>query len=135
MTRALSTGLLALLLVTCTPTEPCACPPKITLAVIYGAVTRAAGGPVAGATVVVEVYAGRCGARGLRRTSIGPGGTQTDAQGRYGVQVMSDLGDPQPACATAEATTATQRVLGAPTPVDLRIRFPLDSARIDIALP
>jgi hypothetical protein len=135
MIRVLSAGLLVLVLAMCTPTEPCACPPPVTLAVIHGIVSGAGGGPVAAAPVEVDVYAGMCGAPNARRTTIGQTATQTDAQGRYGIQVMADIGDPQTACATAEVLTGAGRVAGAPTPVALRQAFPLDSARIDIVVP
>jgi hypothetical protein len=119
----------------CTPTEPCACPPPVTLAVIHGIVSGAGGGPVAATPVEVEVYAGACGAPNARPTAIRQTPARTDAQGRYGTQVLSDIGDPQTACATAEVLTGARRVAGAPTPVALRRAFPLDSARIDIVVP
>ena len=55
MTRLrLWTAVVALLL-SCTPTEPCACPPALTRALVYGWVRTSAGAPSPSAFVRVDV--------------------------------------------------------------------------------
>jgi hypothetical protein len=135
MRSLMLTALLTVLLTVCTPTEPCACSPATTAAVVVGRVTAAGGAPAAGVRVEAEVYDRACGETPAYPTNVGQRGAVTDVEGHYRVQVRSLLGAPQVACAAAAAIVGADTIRGPQAGVGLRRGPPLDSARVDIVLP
>jgi hypothetical protein len=135
MRNLLLTAILTVALTVCAPTEPCACSPPPTQAVVFGRVTDAGGGPAAGVRVEAEVYDRACGTTPAYPTNVGQRGTVTDAEGRYRIPVLSMIGTPRLACAEAAVIRGADTVRGPQTDVALRRSPPLDSARVDIALP
>jgi hypothetical protein len=88
-------GAVALLLA-CTPTEPCACPPARTTLLVYGEVRTASGGPAASA-VVRYLLAQPAGATSTANpcefdpatSDAEPAEVRADAAGRFRSQVYS----------------------------------------------
>jgi hypothetical protein len=134
MHRHLLAACLLVVLTVCTPTEPCACPPGTTLAVVYGRVATPDGVAVANARVEVELFPGSCGSGpDVRGSNIGQRFVNSGTNGQYRVEARS-VHAPGPACATARVVAGADTVRGTTAPVALRARPPLDSARVDITL-
>ena len=100
------------LLLACTPTEPCACPPARTSVVLYGDVRTADGAPAAGAALqyVLARPNGGSNAGGLcvfdpARNDADPPGASADADGRFRTQLFSVFG-PGTRCLRVTASTA-----------------------------
>jgi hypothetical protein len=96
--RYLTRGALGVaLLLSCTPTEPCACPPARTSLVLYGEVRTADGAPAAGATLqyLIARPNGAAGGNGslcqfdAATNDADPAGASSDAAGRFRTQVFS----------------------------------------------
>lgn len=135
MRRLMLAPLLALVFVVCTPTEPCGCTPATTQALVLGRITTAVGAPAAGLRVEAEVYDRGCGEAGAYPTNIGQRAAVTDGDGRYRIAARSFVGEQPMACATVAVIRGADTVQGGSTNVALRRGPPLDSARVDIALP
>ena len=108
------------LLLACVPTEPCACPPARTSAILYGEVRTADGAPVAGAALQWDL------ARPAYATEGGvlcefdainndgdPSGTTADAAGRFRTRIYSPY-SPATRClrVTASAVAGSASVDG-----------------------
>jgi len=132
--RIFPLSLIAFLAVCSTPGEPCACPPATTQAIIYGRVTRAdPRDQLAGIRVETVLFQGACSSVVTRPT--GQGVAFTNDAGIYHLEVRSFLGTAQPACAETAADLGADTVGGPRVTLVLRGSKPLDSARVDIALP
>ena len=99
--RYLTRGALGIaLLLSCTPTEPCACPPARTSFILYGEVRTADGVPAAGAALqyLLARPSGTTEDPGLLcqfDAAIGdaePAGASADATGRFRTRVFSAFG-------------------------------------------
>ena len=103
----------------CTPTEPCACPPARTSVILYGEVRTADGLPAAGAALqyVLSVPAPAAGGKLCEvdptRNDAEPTAASADAAGRFRTQIFSGFG-PATRCVhvTASAAAGSARVEG-----------------------
>lgn len=122
----------AVLVGSCIPTMPCACPPARTHAVVHGTVRTAAGAPAPGARVTPTIHHAACGGEHPETD----GWASADAAGRYRAHVHSVSG-PRTACVrlSARASGAADSTL-----VDVQVPFgpervPPDSVHVDLTLP
>jgi hypothetical protein len=106
------------LLLACTPTEPCACPPARTSVILYGEVRTADGAAAAGAALeyVLALPAGGPEGRDLceldpAASDAEPTGARADVSGRFRTQIFS-LFAPATRClrVTASAAIGSARV-------------------------
>ena len=133
----LTTVAVAALLLCCTPTEPCACPPALGHGVVYGVVTRAAGEPAAGAVVRVEAFHRGC-ADSLGSMLVDRPTAPVDGSGRYRYAMRSMVPSDTACLRLAALDTAGAREdssVIAGIRMRLRSRAPYDSLRVDFALP
>src|SRR5688500_10118552 len=94
--RLLTRGAIgAAIVLCCTPTEPCACPPARTSLILYGEVRTADGAPAVGAALqyILAPAAGPAGAPVCQfDAALGdaePDGASADVAGRFRTQVFS----------------------------------------------
>ena len=88
------------LLIACTPTEPCACPPSRTTLIVYGEVRSGAGDPIASAVVRYLLApppnalpsGGEPCAFDPSRNDADPAEVSTDASGRFRTQLYGNSG-------------------------------------------
>lgn len=128
--------LTAALAVACTsdPVTLCGCSPPPDVAILYGRVTDAAGGPVQDALVVAER-----GLPGCSTIQEKMGEVRTSADGSYRTPVIAHMGLPRAGdCIRAFAAPPAGSTLHASDTVAFAVRFattePLDSVRVDLVL-
>lgn len=95
----------AVLFQACLPTEPCACPPALTHAVVFGSVRTDAGNPAAGAEIQATVYSSVCG-RGYSETGAFANRVRADSVGSYELRFYSVSG-PRAACVRVIARSSS----------------------------
>ena len=124
------------LLLCCTPTEPCACPPALAHGVVSGVVTRAAGEPAVGAVVRVEAFRG-C-ADTLFGLLVDRPTAPVDGSGHYRYEMRSVIATDTACLRLTALDTADSRedsVVVAGIRMRLRPRAPGDLLRVDFLLP
>ena len=112
------TALGAMVLLACTPTEPCACPPARTSVVLYGTVRTSDGAPAAGTTLHYLLAQPAGTAENLCQFDSptdhpGPAGASADAAGRFRTEIFSVF-SPATRClrVSASGPTGTAQVDG-----------------------
>jgi hypothetical protein len=123
----------ALVLYACLPTQPCACPPATSDAVVYGRVSTADGAAVHQAQVFVELRRPGCEGEARERES-----SYSRASGEYRVYFRETLGGPD-SCHVARVDAPRGSGLASAEAVPFTVRFgtnrAVDSVRVDFVLP
>ena len=113
-------------------TEVCGCPPAFIAARAIGTVTRADGGPAAGAAILASAWRPPCDS--IPTTLFTSGETTSDGQGAYRLTVITITEGLQCARVTARLGAAeVSRVVALQGRVEGH--GPLDSVRVDLTLP
>jgi hypothetical protein len=123
----------ALVLYACLPTQPCACPPATSDAVVYGTVRTSDGVAVRGAQVFAEHRRPGCEGEARERES-----SHTRESGEYRVYYRLLTGGPD-SCHVARVEAPAGSGLASPAAVPFTVRFgtsrAVDSVRVDFVLP
>lgn len=125
----------AVVLQACLPTEPCACPPARTHAVVFGSVLTGSGMPAAGAEVQATVYPSVCG-RDYPDIDPDANPVRVDSTGRYELRLHSLFG-PRAACVRVIARSLTAATDSTAVDAAILLRNEHDEperARVDIVL-
>ncbi len=130
-------GLTVLALLSCVPTEPCACRPALGLGIVFGTVADAAGRAVPAVTLRVEAFKPDCA--GVENPLVDNATTTTDGAGKYRYALRA-LVPADEGCVVVTALSSDAAVLASAT-ARLRlvpsygVRDRPDSVRLDLRLP
>lgn len=119
----------AAILLACTPTEPCACPPSTSLLTVYGSIRRADLQPAAGALVSAFAWRdGQCAQGNAELVSLDP--IRSDEAGAFR-GLLRSITAPGTRCLRLVAYASEPATSDSVVATDLIVQFRIDRERPD----
>ena len=135
--RTVGTGILVLGLLSCWPTEPCACPPALGLGVVYGFVRSAAGMGMSAVPVEASAHPSDCTVP--ENQLVDPSRVVTGSNGEYRIEmrliVPSEHGCVRVAALSSTGATMASAVVGLRFASSHASGGRPDSVRLDLEIP